>query len=57
MSVVKSRAEQLLIEISRVAPNDPSLKTLATLGHVASRISDAVQSRHISASSLPGSSY
>ncbi|KAK0651058.1 hypothetical protein B0T16DRAFT_442635 [Cercophora newfieldiana] len=40
MSLVKSRSEQLMMDISRIAPQDPSLKTLANLAHVAGRITD-----------------
>jgi hypothetical protein len=49
MSLIKARSEQLMMDIGRVAPQDPSLKTLNSLAHVAARIMDAVQgSRHAS---------
>ncbi|KAK3684081.1 hypothetical protein B0T22DRAFT_483868 [Podospora appendiculata] len=49
MSLLKTRIEQLLLDISRVAPHDQSLKTLANMVHVASRIAETVQqSRHSS---------
>jgi len=54
MSLVKDRTEQLLLEISRIAPHDPSLKTLANLGHIAGRISDSAQGRHGSGSGHQG---
>jgi hypothetical protein len=55
MSLIKSRTEQLLVDISRVAPHDPALKTLANLGHMATRISENVQGRH--PMGLGGSQY
>ncbi|KAK0625856.1 hypothetical protein B0T14DRAFT_492289 [Immersiella caudata] len=49
MTLIKTRCEQLLVEISRYAPQDPHLKTLSSLAHVAGRIMDAVQApRHMS---------
>lgn len=41
MTLMKTRVETLLLEISRVAPHDPSLKTLSNMAHVAGRIAES----------------
>lgn len=46
MTLLKTRVEQLLLDISRVAPHDPSLKTLSNMSQTAGRIAESVQMRH-----------
>ena len=46
MTLLKTRIEQLFLDISRVAPHDTSLKTLSNMGQTAGRIADSVQMRH-----------
>lgn len=46
MTMLKTRIEQLFLDISRVAPHDASLKTLSNMSQVAGRIADSVQMRH-----------
>lgn len=46
MTLLKNRIEQLLVEISRIAPHDPTLKTLSSMIQVATRIAETVQMRH-----------
>lgn len=46
MNILKTRIEQLLLEISRIAPHDPALKTLSSMSQVAGRIAETVQVRH-----------
>ena len=46
MTLVKERAEHLLMDIGRVAPHDPTLKTLGSIAHHAGRIANTVQPRH-----------
>lgn len=46
MSLVKERAENLFVEISRVAPHDPTLKTLGSIAHHARRIEDLFRPRN-----------
>jgi hypothetical protein len=45
MTLLKSRIEDLLMGISRMAPNDQSLKSLANMANVAGRIADNVRAR------------
>ncbi|KAL2158755.1 hypothetical protein VTH06DRAFT_3946 [Thermothelomyces fergusii] len=46
MNILKTRIEQLFLEISRIAPHDPALKTLSNMSQVAGRIAETVQMRH-----------
>jgi hypothetical protein len=46
MNLLKTRIEGLFLEISRIAPHDPVLKTLSNLSQVANRIAESVQMRH-----------
>ncbi|KAK3303936.1 uncharacterized protein B0T15DRAFT_399494 [Chaetomium strumarium] len=46
MNLLKTRIEGLFLEISRIAPHDPALKTLSNLSQVANRIAESVQMRH-----------
>lgn len=46
MNLLKTRIEQLLLDISRVAPHDPSLKTLSTMSQIAGRVAENAQVRH-----------
>jgi hypothetical protein len=46
MTLLKTRIEQLFLEISRIAPHDPALKTLSNMGQAAGRIAESVQIRH-----------
>ena len=43
MGLLKSRIEQLFLRISRLAPNDPTLKNLTNMANVAGRIAESVQ--------------
>lgn len=44
MSLLKTRIEHLVIRISRLAPNDPTLKNLSNMANVAGRINDMIRS-------------
>jgi hypothetical protein len=46
MTLLKTRIEQLFLEISRIAPHDPALKTLSNMSQIAGRIAESVQVRH-----------
>ncbi|KAH6613248.1 hypothetical protein F5144DRAFT_587091 [Chaetomium tenue] len=46
MTLLKTRIEQLFLEISRIAPHDPALKTLSNMSQVAGRVAENVQMRH-----------
>lgn len=46
MTLLKTRIEQLFLEISRIAPHDQSLKTLSNMSQIAGRIAESVQMRH-----------
>ncbi|KAK4223317.1 hypothetical protein QBC38DRAFT_487960 [Podospora fimiseda] len=46
MTLLRGRIEQLLLEVSRVAPHDSSLKSLSTLAQAAGNINNLVQGRH-----------
>jgi len=54
MRDLKSRIEQLLLDISRIAPHDPSIKTLSGLSQLASRIAESVQSVQVRHASMHG---
>ncbi|KAH8902005.1 hypothetical protein BR93DRAFT_948328 [Coniochaeta sp. PMI_546] len=43
MGLIKSRVEQLFLRVSRLAPNDPTLKMLTNMANVAGRIAENVQ--------------
>jgi len=43
MNLIQSRVEQLMLRVSRLAPNDPTLKNLTNMANVAGRIADTVQ--------------
>lgn len=43
MTLLKTRIEHLYLRISRIAPNDPILKTLTNMANVAGRINDTVR--------------
>jgi hypothetical protein len=43
MSLMKTRIEHLFLRISRIAPNDPTLKNLTNMANVAGRINDIVR--------------
>ncbi|KAL1837684.1 hypothetical protein VTJ49DRAFT_3510 [Mycothermus thermophilus] len=46
MNLLKTRIEQLLIDISRIAPHDGAIKKLSSMSQVATRIAESVQMRH-----------
>jgi len=46
MTLLRGRIEQLLLEISRIAPHDTSIKTLSAMAQAAGNINSAVQGRH-----------
>ncbi|KAK4239222.1 hypothetical protein C8A03DRAFT_14376 [Achaetomium macrosporum] len=46
MTLLKTRIEGLFLEISRIAPHDPALKTLSSMSQIAGRIAESVQMRH-----------
>ncbi|KAK5651962.1 hypothetical protein OQA88_11505 [Cercophora sp. LCS_1] len=56
MSMVKDRAEQLWVDLNRIAPNELLVKTLLNIAQIAGRIADNVQS-HQSPSGHPVPSY
>lgn len=43
MGVIKGRVEQLALRVSRLAPNDPTLKTLTNMANVAGRIAETCE--------------
>lgn len=43
MGLIKGRVEQLFLRVSRLAPSDPTLKTLTNMANVAGRIAETVQ--------------
>jgi hypothetical protein len=43
MGLIKGRVEQLFLRVSRLAPNDPTLKMLTNMANVAGRIAENVQ--------------
>ena len=43
MTLIQTRVEQLMLRVSRLAPNDPTLKMLTNMANVARRIADTVQ--------------
>lgn len=44
MGLLKTRIEHLFVRISRIAPNDPTLKSLTNMANVAGRINDIARS-------------
>ncbi len=45
MGLLKTRIEHLILKISRLAPNDSSLRGLPNMANVAGRIVDTVANR------------
>ncbi len=45
MGVLKTRIEHLILQISRLAPNDSSLRSLTNMANVAGRITEMVGTR------------
>ena len=43
MGLIQSRVEQLFLRVSRLAPNDPTLKMLTNMANVAGRIAETVK--------------
>ncbi|KAB5582221.1 hypothetical protein GE09DRAFT_1074135 [Coniochaeta sp. 2T2.1] len=43
MGLIQSRVEQLFLRVSRLAPNDPSLKMLTNMANVTGRIAETVK--------------
>jgi hypothetical protein len=43
MGLIQSRVEQLFLRISRLAPNDPTLKSLTNMANVAGRIAESAK--------------
>ncbi len=59
MTLLKTRVEQLFLEISRISPHDVALKTLSNMSQVAGRVAESVQMRHgsLHAPGLMGNPY
>ncbi|KAK4139608.1 uncharacterized protein C8A04DRAFT_32881 [Dichotomopilus funicola] len=46
MTLLKTRIDQLLSEINRIAPHDQSVKTLSSMSSIAGRVAENAQLRH-----------